>query len=398
MQKSAALTDALVRNAKPEVDRQFEIWDGRVSGFGLRVSPSGTKAFVLVYRHAGRPKRMTLGRYPDLSLAEARSRAFEAKGMIASGIDPKPAKPVEESRDHSFVSVVGDFIERHAKRKTRSWQQTEQILHREFVSVLGKQSIEEIEKRDVARILDGIVDRGSPSAANHAFRIIRKFFNWCVEQGLVDVSPVMGLKPPAKSVDRDRVLSDNEVARIWIASDQVPYPYGTIVKLLLLTGQRRDEVVSMRRDELDLDNAHWTIAAERTKNGKPNEVPLSPQAVQLLRDAPEWVSEFVFPARGRPERSFSGFSKSKKALDAASGVTDWRLHDLRRTLATGLARLGTDPHVVEHILNHQTGTLSQVARIYNRHSYLPEKREALCKWADHIEGIVAKARTAESAV
>jgi integrase len=352
---------------------------------------------VLLYRHGGRARRMTIGRYPDLSLADARSKAFEAKGMIASGLDPKPGRPVAESADHRFVSVVGDFIKRHAKRKTRSWQQTEQILNREFVSLLGKRSVDDIEKRDIARVLDGIVDRGSPSAANHAFRVVRKFFNWCVEQSLIDVSPMTGLKPPARTVDRDRVLSDDEITRVWIACDEISYPYGTIVKLLLLTGQRRDEVVGMRRDELDLGNAHWTIAATRTKNGKPNEVPLSPQAVQFLHDAPEWVSDFVFPARGRPERSFSGFSKSKKALDSASGVMDWRLHDLRRTLATGLARLGTDPHVVEHVLNHQTGTLSQVARIYNRHAYLPEKREALVKWADHIDALVDQARAANNA-
>jgi integrase len=389
MKESAALTDALVRSLKPDPERQFEVWDARISGFGLRVSPSGTKSFVLLLRQQGRLRRLTLGRYPDLSLAEARSKAFEAKGMAASGLDPKPRQePPEKKADHRFVSVVGDFIERHAKRKTRSWEQTRQILNREFVAILGKRDIGAVEKRDISRILEQIVERGSPSAANHAFRVVRKFFNWCLEQGLIDASPVLGLKASARTVDRDRVLSDAELRSIWISSSALRYPYGTVVKLLLLTGQRRDEVVSMRWDELDLTTGHWTIPGTRTKNGKPNEVPLSPPAVELLTATPHWVSEFVFPARGRPERSFSGFSKSKRALDEASGVSGWRLHDLRRTLATGLARLGTDPHVVEHVLNHQTGSMSQIARIYNRHAYLPEKRVALNQWADHIAGLI----------
>ena len=390
MGNNSSLTDAAIRNLKPLSSQQFEVWDQAISGFGLRISPSGTKAFVLVYRLGGKPKRITLGRYPDLSLAKARAAAYSAKSKIAVGHDPKPEKPKAHSRrtEHTFSLAVDNYIERHAKRKNKTWKQTEQMIHREFIKTFADTDIREISKHDIARLIEQIVARGSPASANLALRIIKKFFNWSVEQGLLEISPVNGLKAPAKITSRDRVLSETEIAVIWKSADTVGYPYGQIVKLLLLTGQRRGEVVGMRWDELNLEVSHWSISSERTKNGKPNEVPLSATAKAIITNLPIWKSEFVFPARGNPESIFSGFSKLKQKLDKEAKISDWRLHDLRRTLATGLAKIGTDPHVVEHILNHQTGTLSQVARIYNRYSYADEKQEALQMWAEHVDKFI----------
>lgn len=386
MGKSVALTDATVRNTKPQGSKQIEIWDPAISGFGLRVSPSGTKAFVLLYRLHGTSRRITLGRYPDLSLSNARAAAYAAKSKIAVGEDPKPEKPKKQSRrtERTFSKAVENYITRHAKRKSKTWLQTEQMINREFSPVFNDADIRNIAKKDVSKVIEGIVQRGSPASANLALRIIRKFFNWCVEQSLLDISPVSGLKAPTRLISRDRVLTDEELKKVWLAADGTGYPYGAIVKLLILTGQRRGEVVGMRWDELDLDNLHWSISGARTKNGKPNEVPLSDLAVSILKELPTWESDFVFPTRNNLEKPLSGFSKYKSRIDQKAGVCAWRLHDLRRTLATGLAKMGIDPHVVEHILNHQTGTLSPVARIYNRYSYLEEKRDALQQWVNHL--------------
>ncbi len=389
MGNNSSFTDAAIRNLKPLSTKQFEVWDQAISGFGLRVSPSGTKAFVLVYRIGGKLKRMTLGRYPDLLLAKARAAAYSAKSKIAAGEDPKPRKLKAHSRrtEHTFSLAVDSYIEQHAKQKSKTWKQTEQMIHRELMGAFANTDIREISKQDIARHIEQIVKRGSPASANLALRIIKKFFNWCVEQGLLEISPVTGLQAPARIVSRDRVLTDKELTNIWEAANVIGYPYGQIVKLLLLTGQRRGEVVGMRRSELNMEKSHWSISADRNKNGKPNEVPLSDTAKAILTELPVWKSDFVFPARGNLESSFSGFSKLKQRFDKEANIPDWRLHDLRRTLATGLAKMGTDPHVVEHILNHQTGALSQVARIYNRYSYLKEKQEALQMWAEHVNNI-----------
>jgi len=392
MQSQSALTDVQIRNAKPHAGSQYELWDSKIPGFGVRVSPSGTKAFVLVYRHQGRRRRMTLGRYPDLSLSDARKEAQISRSSLAQGLDPLRQKSADRiTDDQRFGNVVSEFIERHAKRKTKSWQQTQQILEKEFVAAFGRRPIDEVTKGDVLGVLERMIDRGAPVAANTAFRTVRKLFNWLVEQGVLSQSPLIGLREPTRVADRDRVLADEELGAVWKAAGEIGYPYGSIIKLLLLTGQRRDEVAQMRWDEIDLEAAHWSIPGPRTKNGKPNEVPLSSLAVDLLAATPDFGAGFVFPARGNPEKAFSGFSKAKLSLDQRSNTSEWRLHDLRRTMATGLARLGTDPHVVEHILNHQTGTMSQIAKIYNRHAYLPEKAKALQIWADHIVAIAVEA-------
>jgi integrase len=233
-----------------------------------------------------------------------------------------------------------------------------------------------------------IEQRGAPVAANKALKAIKTFFRWCVGRAVLDRSPADGVPLPAKEVARDRVLSDDELALIIIAARQIGDPYGAIVELLALTGQRREEVARCTWDEIDMASRMWKLSSERTKNGKPHEVYLSDQAATVLGRGNK-TGEFVFSRSGTAP--FQDFSLAKRELDQLSGVTRWRLHDLRRTCVSGIARLGIAPHVADKILNHQNGAISGVAAVYQRHDFLAEREQALKLWGAHVARITARA-------
>ena len=383
------LTDTTIRNLKPEAGKQYERWDADVAGLGVRVSPKGTKSFVFVYRLGSRQRRMKVGQYPGLSLKEARSAAREYRQLVHQGRDPAEEKRDQHQNLFAFDEFVRHFLETYAKPKNKRWDESERLLTRHFVKVWRKRDIRQIKKADVTSIIDGIVARGNGTTANRAFAQIRKLFNWAVERGYIESSPCQGLKTPAKSNSRDRVLSGSEIESIWNAAGEMGYPFGAVVKLLLLTGQRRDEVASMRWDDLDLEGCLWTLPAERNKSNREHVVPLTPQMVSILKSIPCTHAVLVFPARGR-DNPISGFSKWKRKLDSLSGTSGWTLHDIRRTFSTGLAELGVRIEVTERILNHSTGTLGGVAGVYNRFGYLSEMRQGLERWSDHIYGIIAE--------
>lgn len=381
------LTDMTLQKLQPQNGKQFETWDAKLPGFGVRVSANGAKSFVLMYRHGGRARRLTLGRYPVLGLADARRLAHKALAKIAEGADPVAEKREEAARRASvFPSVVEEFVRLHCSRHNRAntAKETERLLRAEFVSKWRKREVQSITKVDVIRIIDAIVDRGSPSGAHHALAAIRKLFNWCVERGLIESSPCAGLKSPAKLTARDRVLSDREIARVWRASTQVGYPVGAITQLLILTGQRRGEVAGMRWSDIDLNEMLWTLPSELTKNARPHQVPLTSEVCKIIASLPQVDDLYVFPARSSKQQPFMGFNKGKLRLDAAAEVDGWTFHDLRRTAATGMAQLGVAPHVVERVLNHVSGTFGGVAGIYNRFGYLPEMRSALEAWETKV--------------
>jgi integrase len=379
------LSDLLIRKLKGGAER-IEVWDAKLPGFGVRVSPTGTKSFVLLYRFAGSPRRLTLGRYPVLALAEARQLAREALNQVARGIDPQQGKK-RKTAPPSFAGIVEEFVRVHCERRNRGRTRTEtaRILRFDFVSRWPRRDAQDITRKDVLAVLDSIVERGSPVAANNALSAIRKFFNWCLERGLIEGNPCNAIKKPTKPVARDRVLSDDELRSVWKASEAIGYPFGPLVQLLILTGQRRNEVTSMRWPDIDFEPAIWSIPGEFTKNGKPHLVPLAPAVVARISSLPRLHETLVFPARGNANATFSGFSKLKTRMDELSGVSGWTLHDLRRSAATHLGRLGVAPHVVERILNHASGSFRGVAGVYNRFHYLPEMREGLERWAQHIE-------------
>jgi integrase len=240
----------------------------------------------------------------------------------------------------------------------------------------------------VVEVVTAIEQRGAPVAANKTLKSIKTFLRWCVGRAVLDQSPAEGVPLPAKEVARDRVLDDEELAHVILAARKIGGPYGGIVELLALTGQRREEVAHLQREELDLARRVWTLPKTRTKNAKVHVVHLTEQSLAVLKRA-EQTGLYVFSLLGT--KPFPGFSRAKRRLDQLSGVTEWRLHDLRRTCVSGMARLGIAPHVADKILNHQSGTISGVAAVYQRHEFLSERREALERWGTHVASIVGDA-------
>ena len=225
----------------------------------------------------------------------------------------------------------------------------------------------------------------APIEANRVYSIVRKFFTWAVENDLVVNSPVFGLRAPNPETSRDRTLTDGELKAVWRAADKIGYPFGTIVQLLILTGQRRSEVGGLQWPEIEGDT--WIIPRERTKNGRRHEVPLSKQAVAIINELPRIGDSYAFTLNG--EKPLNNWKKDKDRLDGlAAPPDDWTLHDLRRTAASGMAKLGVSLVVIEKVLNHVSGSLAGIVGVYQRHEYAEEKRTALQLWADHVQRLV----------
>jgi integrase len=381
-----------------------------VPGLYFVVQPTGSKSWAVRYRHGGKSRKLTLGRYPVLDLGAARAQAREALQAVALGSDPSTEK--QERRRIAFNhdptsdavgAVVQLFLERHTrkKNKARSAEEVERIFNRYVVPAWGELRIQDVTRRDVIELLDSIVDRGFPVAANRTLAHVRKLFNWAIDRSIIDSSPCVRITPPGEEKSRDRVLSDHELRLLWMAAQEIGRPFGQLLQMLMLTAQRRDEVAGMLQRELKENGALWTIPAERTKNSTEHDVPLSRAAQGVLATMPRiGRAGFVFTTNGHTP--VSGYSNAKARMDAVMlalarkhavergedpdeiKIPGWRLHDLRRTAASGMARLGIAVNVIEAVLNHRHGQVSGVAAVYNRHSYLPEKRRALEAWADFV--------------
>ncbi|MBA2410548.1 MAG: integrase arm-type DNA-binding domain-containing protein [Gammaproteobacteria bacterium] len=346
------LTDAAVQRLKATQSGRLEYFDAGLPAFGVRVSQTGRKSWILFYRYRGKQRRLTLGTYPNKSLADAREAAHQAQKKIEQGIDPGDEKAAlraaERARQNDFKAVATEFIEKYAKRHTRSWKETDYTLRKEVIPAWGDLNIRKITRADVLDLGDGIIERGKPYMANRTHAAIRKLFNWAVERGIVDASPVAGVKPPGKEHSRDRTLTDDEIKAIWDAAETLGYPFGAMYRMLMLTGQRLNEVASMQWQHVRGDV--WRIPT--TKNDEPHEVPLALAAMNVLNGLPKVAGPYVFSTTAG-QKPVSGFSRAKADMDRMSGVTGWRNHDLRRTLSTNMARLGIPPHVTEKVLNHR---------------------------------------------
>ena len=363
------------------------VWDAAVKGFGVR-RQRGDPFYVLKYRIKGRQRFVTIGRHgspwtPDTARREAR----RLLGQVAAGTDPAEKRAPAPTLRMAVPSYLSYAAVKEKPLKPRSLAEVRRHLQGPSWAPLAPRPLAEIDRLAVTARLRRIAEDRGPVAATHARFALSALFKWAIGEGHVSTNPVTGTNRTA-AVSRDRVLTDNELAAVWNACGEDDY--GRIVRLLLLTGQRRDEVGGMRWAELSPDGL-WTIPSARTKNSREHLVPLPSGAVALL---PERGSrEFVFGdgprRRGDPHRGFSGWSKSKAALDARSGVGNWRLHDLRRTAATLMAdRLGVLPHIIEAVLNHSSGHRAGVAGVYNRASYTAEIARALDAWAGRVARIV----------
>jgi integrase len=401
------LTVIAADNLKPGPARR-EVPDGKIQGLYLIIQPSGTKSWAFRYRHAGRPRKHTIGPYPAISVSRARDLAQQAAGAVAQGRDPhseraelRRLQAIAARADRYMLErVVDNFVERYARANLRESTLNEcmRVLDKEVVESWRGRTLSEIRRSDVHDLLDRIVDRGSPITANRTLAYFRRMCNWAVERGIIETSPCQGVSAPAVERSRDRILDDDELAAVWKACDRIGV-FGPFVRLLILTAQRRDEVAEIRWPELDFDASLWRLPRERTKNDTEHSVPLSKAALDILHAIPRLASDrdLVFTTNG--ETAVSGFSRCKIRLDTLAQaelgrqgpLPHWTLHDLRRTAASGMARFGFPVHVVEAVLNHRSGKIRGVARVYNRYDYADEKRRALDAWAGHVERIFNKA-------
>lgn len=394
------LTVAAVERIKPPDAGQVEYFDTYLPSFGLRVSYSGTKAWILMTRVDRKLTRITLGRYPAMSLATAREKARTIVDQARAGIDPRlvaaeERRRLEQERKTTFDGVAAEFMAMYVERELRpnTAREYRRLLHGPDTSAWQAKPVAALGKRDVVDLLHRMEERGSPAAANRALAYLSKLFNWCLEQDLIATNPTTRVRAPTLVRPRERVLGPEELEWVWRAMADLPGVFSPLFKILLLTGQRRSEVAGMRWDELrslNTEHALWELPAQRTKNGQPHLVPLASSVQEILLGLPR-TGLLVFSTTSTT--AVSGFSKAKSQLDqrvttlrGAAGLPalpPWTLHDLRRTMVTMMnEHLGVTPHVVEAVVNHVSGPAKRgVAGVYNRAVYLDERRKALIGWS-----------------
>jgi len=401
---TARLTKQAVTSAHPEA-RDRLIWDSKIPGFGLKVTPSGAKVFVYQYRLGGRGakvRRYTIGKLGPFTPDTARSEAERLAVLVAQGIDPQRQKV--ESRRQAVALAFSRYVDRFERDRLKiDWPasagEVRAMLDRYAVPVLKDTPLPAITRADIRDVLAPVRQR--PATSAKLFAVLRHMFRWAVNEGDLAHSPLEGMVPPKSAASRDRTLEDWEIVRIWRGTLALGYPFGPVVRLLLLNGNRREEVAALSWNELRRDEASWLLPSERAKNGHSTTVFLSTLSVAEIDalaarqgKADKWPRRgLVFTTTGKTY--VSGYSRAKKRLDAAIAklapddpMEPWRLHDLRRTLATGMQRLGVRFEVTEAILNHVTGARSGVAGVYQRHNWAPEKEAALQAWSDHVERLL----------
>jgi integrase len=371
-----ALTDRFVANVKAA--SQTDYFDEKTKGLSLRVSP-GAKTWTFHYRWQGKRARATLGSYPATSLGEARTKAIEARGNVEAGNDPRATRTGEGT----VADLVQSYIDGHVVR-LRSRKDAVRRLRKNIIPVIGGVKLSVLHRRDASRAVDTVMKRDAPIEAARAFEDLRAMLRWAVARGDLDHNPIDGMKKPATSKPRERVLSDEEIRTLWQSLSSVLAKSPTcqrIIRLCLVTAQRVGEVSGMQRSELDLKRRLWSLPGARTKNGHPHIVPLSEMAIEIIREA---------DAGGEAIFDLSPHAVAKAIGRAKFGLAPFTSHDLRRTALTEMAKLGIAPIVLGHVANHRTVTKAGMTlAVYVQHAYEREKREALELWADRLRGVVS---------
>jgi integrase len=352
------------------------LWDIAVIGFGARRQTNLVHYYVR-YRHNGTQIVRSIGRHGALTPDTARAKAKQLLGTVAGGVDPFARALSGEG----FGAAVERYLDRkRSALKPATLRETERYL-RDHSSPLHRLRLDQIDRRKVAALLGDIEVGSGPIARNRARSALSAMFAWCIQEGLLDTNPVSGTGKAAESGGRERVLTQDELRTLWrsLGDDA----FSDVVRLLLLTGQRRTEIGNLQWSEIDLARKMIVLPAERTKNGRLHELPLSAQALAIIQHTPRRnTTGYLWGKHGFI------YERAKAALDQRLGIPHFTLHDLRRTCATNLAEIGVLPHIVEACLNHQSGHKASVAGIYNRAKYSDEMRSALQRWADHIDRIV----------
>jgi len=370
-----------VRKARADkgADRTI-FWDTKTSGFGLQVTAAGHKSFVIQYRTRGRSRRMAIDGV--LGLEAARKRARALLGEVAHDRDPLQDRRTEVARERdTFQAIAESYFTREGKN-LRTFEDRRQTLARLVYPAIGARPIADILRSDIVRLLDGIEDKNGPVQADRTLAFIGKIMNWHASRSDEFRSPIVrGMaRTSSKERARARVLTDDELRAVWKAAEATAGPFGAFIKFLLLTGARRSEASDITWDEIK--NGVWLLPAARNKVKQHLARPLSDAAQSVVRSLPK-LGRYLFTFSGA--KPLRGFAKSKERLDASCGVTDWTLHDLRRTARSLLSRAGIAPDVAEMCLGH---VLTGVRGTYDRHEYHEEKKRAFEALASQIEHIV----------
>jgi len=398
----AKLDVATVAALVPSDGRNDDIaWDTELEGFGCRIKrgPSGLRrSYVVQYRNGGgRTRRVTFGSADKLTPAQARARAKQLLAKVQLGHDPQLERTVQRRHaGQTFIRVVEAYLA--AKQDVLA-----SVSHRIFklyltgayVRPLHNMAIRDISRADIAARLNAISQEHSTNTADAVRGKLSALFTWSIQQGFRDDNPVMHTARPERSKPRERVLTGVELAAIWNACGDDEF--GRIVRLLMLTGCRRSEIGGMRESECDFAAGTWTLPAERSKNGRALTLALPPAALAIVRSVPRKGRDQLFGDRAE---GFTSWDPAKQALDARLGdaVKPWRLHDLRRTCATGMADLGIEPHIIEAVLNHHSGHRAGVAGVYNRSPYAGAVKVALARWTDHVLALAEGREAADNVV
>jgi integrase len=406
-----ALTKLVVERTEPDPKRDAFVWDSKVPGFGVRIYPTGKRMYVFQYRTKPRQqRRVAIGLHGPLTVDAAREFAADLYEAVRKGHDPAEEKKREARRvPDTIEKVIEEFMLRYMAGRQRAQSyigDTRATFENHVLPRWRGRDINSITRRDVIELLDSIVDGGKPIAANRTLAAVRKLFNWALQRGIIEATPVSLVEMPSAERKRERTLAAEEIRAVWPAAGGLGYPFGPFFKMALVTGQRREEIAQMRWADIDEAERTWTLSSEMTKAGRSHVVPLSPVALQILGEARETarllhgepengkLATYVFTTRG--DRPISGYSKAKVRLDTAvaaarqedglPALAPWTIHDLRRTVGTGLGKLGILRFIIARVLNHADRT---VTGIYDRHEYLEEKRRALEAWGSYLGSLIA---------
>ena len=381
------LTDRFVSGAK-----MGDYFDAKTAGLNLRVTPNRVKSWFAVFTSPrdGKRARVKLGRYPQTSLARARTLALEARGHLEEGRDPRDVFAARAAGKVTVGNLLASYLAKYARPNLKSAAAIERRFNKNVLPLIGNVALADLHKREVNRVIDPIVERGRLVEATRCFEDLRAMFRWAVERGDLDHSPAEGMRKPGESKPRERVLSDDEIRSLWnVLPEAVPRSKAVqkIIKLCLITGQRVGEVSGMHCHEIDCTRKLWLIPGARTKNKHKHEVPLSDLAIEIIGEV---ADGFLFPNH-QGDGPLPGHAVAKTITRAQErfGLEHWTAHDLRRTAVSNMAALGVQPIVLGHVINHRSVTKAGVTlSVYQHYDYAKEKDEALALWADRLDAIV----------
>lgn len=402
--KKQVFTNRFIERLKPR-DKRYDVMEANKVGFGIRVSPKGTKTWIYTFKFDGKSQRESLGLFPDVSLSKAHLLHAESIELKKRGVNPANKRAVENKheREANTISELVEIYQEDIKGKLKSEYEVRRTFKKEVIPIWGVRKAKSIKTYEVVQLLDNIANRGAPIQANRTRARIRRLFNWAIGKGLLEYNPCIGMEKPNNEVSRNRVLSVNEIKMFWDGLNKCDFTKTVelALKLQLVTCQRKGEIVAVDRNEIDMDGRVWTMPAHKTKNGELHRVPLSELAVDIikealeLRDKSKWL--FPSPAYATKDEHIHASSINHALRDNLEllGIEDVRPHDLRRTGGTFLSLLGIPRITLKKVLNHVD---KDVTGIYDRYGYDDEKKHALDLWASKLKEIIEGEQKSDNVV